>query len=54
MRFVVLFGSPWQNNLMEMWALFNFVAPDVLGEPADFRWALNIISAGALAARQLL
>lgn len=29
-----------QNNLMEMWALFNFVAPDVLGEPADFRWVL--------------
>jgi hypothetical protein len=23
---------------MEMWALFNFCAPDVLGEPADFKW----------------
>lgn len=26
-----------QNNLTEMWALFNFTAPDVLGEARDFK-----------------
>lgn len=28
---------PPQNNLLEMWALFNFCAPDVLGSAADFK-----------------
>ena len=28
-----------QNNLLEMWALFNFCAPDVLGDAADFKCA---------------
>ncbi len=27
---------PPQNNLLEMWALFNFCAPDVLGSAPDF------------------
>lgn len=34
---------------MEMWALFNFVAPDVLGEPADFRWASSSAGVARLA-----
>lgn len=29
--------SHLQNNLLEMWALFNFCAPDLLGDAADFR-----------------
>lgn len=29
--------TPPQNNLLEMWALFSFVAPEVLGDAADFR-----------------
>jgi hypothetical protein len=28
---------PIQNNLMELWSLLNFCAPDVLGGAADFR-----------------
>ncbi|KAI3429485.1 hypothetical protein D9Q98_005576 [Chlorella vulgaris] len=34
---VIISGTPIQNNLTEMWALFNFCAPDVLGDAPDFR-----------------
>ncbi|KAL4427704.1 hypothetical protein ABPG75_001793 [Micractinium tetrahymenae] len=34
---IIISGTPIQNNLLEMWALFNFCAPDVLGSASDFK-----------------
>ncbi|KAL4444622.1 hypothetical protein ABPG77_002439 [Micractinium sp. CCAP 211/92] len=34
---IIISGTPIQNNLLEMWALFNFCAPDVLGSAQDFK-----------------
>lgn len=31
------YALPSQNNLLEMWALFNYCAPDVLGSASDFK-----------------
>ncbi|XP_065875193.1 protein CHROMATIN REMODELING 24 isoform X2 [Euphorbia lathyris] len=32
---VIISGTPIQNNLKEMWTLFNFSCPDLLG---DYKW----------------
>lgn len=32
---LILTGSPIQNNLRELWSLFDFVFPERLGEPVD-------------------
>ncbi|CAN6241018.1 unnamed protein product [Urochloa humidicola] len=34
---IVISGTPIQNNLKEMWALFNFCCPDVLGDKKQFK-----------------
>ncbi|KAL6844258.1 hypothetical protein ACP4OV_025931 [Aristida adscensionis] len=34
---IVISGTPIQNNLKEMWALFYFCCPDVLGDKQQFR-----------------
>ncbi|OEL31638.1 Protein CHROMATIN REMODELING 24, partial [Dichanthelium oligosanthes] len=34
---IVISGTPIQNNLKEMWALFNFSCPDVLGDKQQFK-----------------
>ncbi|XP_062227278.1 SNF2 domain-containing protein ENL1 [Phragmites australis] len=34
---IVISGTPIQNNLKEMWALFNFCCPDVLGDKQQFK-----------------
>ncbi|KAJ1297220.1 hypothetical protein BS78_01G361300 [Paspalum vaginatum] len=34
---IVISGTPIQNNLKEMWALFNFCCPDVLGDKQEFK-----------------
>lgn len=34
---IVITGTPIQNNLKEMWALFNFCCPDVLGDKQEFK-----------------
>ncbi|KAJ1273630.1 hypothetical protein BS78_06G296900 [Paspalum vaginatum] len=34
---IVISGTPIQNNLKEMWTLFNFCCPDVLGDKQDFK-----------------
>ncbi|KAJ8769138.1 hypothetical protein K2173_000913 [Erythroxylum novogranatense] len=32
---IIISGTPIQNNLKELWALFNFCCPDLLG---DYKW----------------
>ncbi|KDP31473.1 hypothetical protein JCGZ_15353 [Jatropha curcas] len=32
---IIISGTPIQNNLKEMWTLFNFCCPDLLG---DYKW----------------
>ncbi|GJN01216.1 hypothetical protein PR202_ga18463 [Eleusine coracana subsp. coracana] len=34
---IIISGTPIQNNLKEMWALFNFCCPDVLGDKQQFK-----------------
>lgn len=34
---IVITGTPYQNNLMEMWALFYFCCPDILGDKDEFK-----------------
>ncbi|XP_062184522.1 SNF2 domain-containing protein ENL1-like [Phragmites australis] len=36
-RRIVITGTPIQNNLKELWALFNFCCPDVLGDKQQFK-----------------
>ena len=33
---IILTGTPIQNNVMELWALFNFLMPNFLGSSNDF------------------
>jgi hypothetical protein len=33
---LLLTGTPLQNNLHELWALLNFLLPDIFGSDADF------------------
>jgi SWI/SNF-related matrix-associated actin-dependent regulator of chromatin subfamily A member 5 len=35
-RRLLLTGTPLQNNLHELWALLNFLLPDIFGSSADF------------------
>ncbi|GMH10401.1 hypothetical protein Nepgr_012242 [Nepenthes gracilis] len=34
---IVISGTPIQNNLKELWALFSFCCPDLLGDKKDFK-----------------
>ncbi|XP_044335848.1 SNF2 domain-containing protein ENL1 [Triticum aestivum] len=34
---IAISGTPIQNNLKEMWALFSFCCPEVLGDKQEFR-----------------
>jgi SNF2 family DNA or RNA helicase len=34
---MALSGTPLQNNVQELWSIFNFLLPDYLGAYADFR-----------------
>ncbi|XP_074581166.1 SNF2 domain-containing protein ENL1 [Curcuma longa] len=34
---IIISGTPIQNNLKELWALFNFCCPDVLGDKDMFK-----------------
>ncbi|XP_021862017.2 protein CHROMATIN REMODELING 24 isoform X2 [Spinacia oleracea] len=34
---IIISGTPIQNNLKELWALFSFCCPDLLGDHREFR-----------------
>ncbi|KAJ4804749.1 Protein CHROMATIN REMODELING 24 [Rhynchospora pubera] len=34
---IIISGTPIQNNLKELWALFNFCCPEVLGDKDEFK-----------------
>ncbi|CAL9150868.1 unnamed protein product [Musa hybrid cultivar] len=34
---IIISGTPIQNNLKELWALFNFCCPDILGDKDTFK-----------------
>ncbi|XP_058089830.1 SNF2 domain-containing protein ENL1 isoform X2 [Magnolia sinica] len=34
---IIISGTPIQNNLKELWALFNFCCPEILGDKKEFR-----------------
>ncbi|KAJ0969486.1 hypothetical protein J5N97_022363 [Dioscorea zingiberensis] len=34
---IVISGTPIQNNLKELWALFNFCCPEILGDKNEFK-----------------
>lgn len=34
---IIVSGTPIQNNLKEMWALFDFCCPELLGDKKDFK-----------------
>ncbi|KAK1324233.1 DNA repair and recombination protein RAD54 [Acorus calamus] len=34
---VIISGTPLQNNLKELWALFNFCCPEILGDKKEFK-----------------
>ncbi|PIN09400.1 Transcription-coupled repair protein CSB/RAD26 (contains SNF2 family DNA-dependent ATPase domain) [Handroanthus impetiginosus] len=34
---IIISGTPLQNNLKELWALFNFCCPELLGEKKEFK-----------------
>ena len=39
---LILTGTPLQNNLVELWALLNFLHPDVFLSPEPFRSAFDL------------
>ncbi|KAL0464489.1 UNVERIFIED_CONTAM: protein CHROMATIN REMODELING 24 [Sesamum latifolium] len=34
---IIISGTPLQNNLKELWALFNFCCPELLGDKKEFK-----------------
>ncbi|KAL3829771.1 hypothetical protein ACJIZ3_018573 [Penstemon smallii] len=36
-RRIIISGTPLQNNLKELWALFNFCCPELLGDKKEFK-----------------
>ena len=40
-------GTPLQNNLHELWALLNFLLPDVFGDSAEFEAFTSVAEAGS-------
>lgn len=44
---LLITGTPLQNNLHELWALLNFLLPDVFGDSAEFEAFTCVAEAGS-------
>lgn len=43
---LLITGTPLQNNLRELWALLNFLLPDIFSSSADFDDLFSSVEGG--------